>query len=71
MGFVKRGAAYFALICEVPNLMDGFDSQKYHAFQQQNARTFKGYMESEQKKQFPWVVAAFPSKAWAKRVFPG
>lgn len=70
MDYVKRGAANLALISEDPDLMDGIDSQKSQAFQQQNARAFKGYMESVQKNQFPWVVAAFPSKAWAKRVYP-
>lgn len=70
MDYVKRGAANLALISEDPDLMDGIDSQKLQAFQQQNARAFKGYMESVQKNQFPWVVAAFPSKAWAERVYP-
>ncbi|HHC5920638.1 TPA: aminopeptidase [Staphylococcus aureus] len=70
MDYVKRGADNLALISEDPDLMDGIDSQKLQAFQQQNARAFKGYMESVQKNQFPWVVAAFPSKAWAKRVYP-
>lgn len=70
MDYVKRGAANLALISEDPDLMDGIDSQKLQAFQQQNARAFKGYMESVQKNQFPWVVAAFPSKSWAKRVYP-
>ncbi|HCZ1999504.1 TPA: aminopeptidase [Staphylococcus aureus] len=70
MDYVKRGAANLALISEDLDLMDGIDSQKLQAFQQQNARAFKGYMESVQKNQFPWVVAAFPSKAWAKRVYP-
>lgn len=70
MDYVKRGAANLALISEDPDLMDGIDSQKLQAFQQQNARAFKGYMESVQKNQFPWVVAASPSKAWAKRVYP-
>lgn len=70
MDYVKRGAANLALISEDPDLMDGIDSQKLQAFQQQNARAFKGYMESVQKNQFPWVVAAFPSEAWAKRVYP-
>lgn len=70
MDYVKRGAANLALISEDPDLMDGIDSQKLQAFQQQNARAFKGYMESVQKNQFPWVVAAFPSKDWAKRVYP-
>ena len=27
-------------------------------------------MEASQKNQFPWCVAAFPSKAWAARVYP-
>ncbi|HGO3142855.1 TPA: aminopeptidase [Staphylococcus aureus] len=70
MDYVKRGAANLALISEDPDLMDGIDSQKLQAFQQQNARAFKGYMESVQRNQFPWVVAVFPSKAWAKRVYP-
>ncbi len=47
---LKRGAANLALISEDPDLMDGIDSQKLQAFQQQNAR--KGYMESVQN-QFP------------------
>ena len=38
--------------------MDGIDSQKLQAFQQQNARAFKGYMESVQKS-ISMVVAAF------------
>lgn len=70
MDYVKRGVANLALISEDPDLMDGIDSQKLQAFQQQNARAFKGYMESVQRNQFPWVVVAFPSKAWAKRVYP-
>ncbi len=57
-------ALLIILISEDPDLMDGIDSQKLQAFQQQNARAFKGYMESVQKNQFPWVVAAFPSKSW-------
>ncbi|HDF1233950.1 TPA: aminopeptidase [Staphylococcus aureus] len=70
MDYVKRGAANLALISEDPDLMNGIDSKKLQAFQQQNSRAFKGYMERVQKNQFAWVVAAFPSKAWAKRVYP-
>ncbi|WP_375794096.1 aminopeptidase, partial [Staphylococcus aureus] len=70
MDYVKRGAANLALISEDPDLMNGIDSKKLQAFQQQNSRAFKGYMERVQKNQFPWVVAAFPSRAWAQRVYP-
>lgn len=34
------------------------------------SQAFKGYMEGSQKNKFPWVVAAFPSKDWARRVYP-
>ena len=27
-------------------------------------------MEASQKNEFPWCVAAYPSKAWAKKVYP-
>ncbi len=38
MDYVKRGAANLALISEDPDLMDGIDSQKLQAFQQQRTR---------------------------------
>ncbi|EHJ07548.1 aminopeptidase [Staphylococcus simiae] len=70
MDYVSRGAANLALISEDPYLMEGIDSNKLQAAQQQYSSAYKGYMEGVQKNAFPWVVAAFPSKAWAHRVYP-
>ncbi|MDQ7157642.1 aminopeptidase [Staphylococcus warneri] len=70
MDFVKRGAANLAVLTEDPDLLSGIDASKLKAYQLQYSKAYKGYMEASQKNQFPWVVAAFPSKAWAQRVYP-
>ncbi|MEJ7461215.1 aminopeptidase [Staphylococcus warneri] len=70
MDFVKRGAANLAILTEDPDLLSGIDASKLKAYQLQYSKAYKGYMEASQKNQLPWVVAAFPSKAWAQRVYP-
>lgn len=70
MDYVKRGAANLALLTEDPDLLNGIDSEKLNVSQLETSKAFKSYMEASQKNQFPWVVAAFPSKDWAKRVYP-
>ncbi len=70
MDFVKTGAANLAILTEDPDLLSGIDASKLKAYQLQYSKAYKGYMEASQKNQFPWVVAAFPSKAWAQRVYP-
>lgn len=70
MDYANRGAANLALITQDPDLLNGIESDKLATFQRQYATAYKGYMEASQKNQFPWCVAAFPSKAWAARVYP-
>ena len=70
MDYMKRGAANLALLTDDPDLLNGIDSEKIAAFQQQYGKAYKDYMEATQKNEFPWCVAAFPSKAWAQRVYP-
>lgn len=70
MDYVKRSAANLALITQDPDLLNGIDSEKLSTYQRQYSTAYKGYMEASQKNQFPWCVAAFPSKAWAQRVYP-
>lgn len=70
MDYVKRGAANLALITQDPDLLNGIDSEKLSTYQRQYSTAYKGYMEASQKNQFPWCVAAYPSKAWAQRVYP-
>ena len=70
MDYANRGAANLALLSGDPNLLNGIDPEKLKANQISYSQAFKGYMEGSQKNRFPWVVAAFPSKDWARRVYP-
>ncbi|WP_418128816.1 aminopeptidase [Staphylococcus sp. HKU1] len=70
MDYVKRGAANLAIITQDPDLLSGIDADKLATFQREYSLAYKDYMEASQKNQFPWCVAAFPSKAWAARVYP-
>ena len=69
LDYVKRGAANLALIAEDPDLLNGIDVNKLKAYQAQYSKGFKPYMEASQKS-VPWVVAAFPTRDWARRVYP-
>ena len=70
LDYVNRGAANLALIAEDPELLSGIDAHKLKAYQTVYSKGFKPYMEASQKNQFPWVVAAFPTRDWAHRVYP-
>lgn len=70
MDFVDRNAAQLALITQDPDLLNGIESQKLSAYKREYGKAYKGYMQASQTNQFPWCVAAFPSKNWAKRVYP-
>ncbi|AJC95675.1 aminopeptidase [Staphylococcus hyicus] len=70
MDYVQRGACSLALITEDPDLLNGIDSEKLKAAQIQRSKAFKPYMMASQKNEFPWLVACYPSKAWAQRVYP-
>ena len=69
LDYVKRGAANLALIAEDPDLLNGIDVNKLKAYQAQYSKGFKPYMEASQKS-VPMVVAAFPTRDWARRVYP-
>lgn len=70
MDYANRGASNLALITEDPNLLNGIDTNKLKAAQLNHSHAFKPYMVESQKNAFPWIVACYPSEAWAQRVYP-
>ncbi|MCS4487291.1 aminopeptidase [Staphylococcus americanisciuri] len=70
MDYASRGASNLALLTEDPDLLNGIDAQKIKATQLRYGQAFKPYMILPQKNAFPWLVAAYPSVDWAKRVYP-
>ena len=69
LDYVNRGAANLALIAEDPELLNGIDAQKLKAYQTVYSKDLN-HIWKQVKNQFPWVVAAFPTRDWARRVYP-
>lgn len=52
-----------------PDLLRGISQEKIRAVHSARAKAFKPYRDQMDNKH-PWVIAAAPSKAWAKKIFP-
>ena len=70
MDYANDYAAQLALISSSPENLKDADSDKVSANMKAYGTAFKDYMKMMQSDQFSWTVAAYPSKAWAKLVFP-
>lgn len=70
MDYANDYAAQLALISSSPENLKDADPKKVSANMKAYGRAFKDYMKMMQSDQFSWTVAAYPSTAWAKLVFP-
>ncbi|MGK0576727.1 aminopeptidase [Macrococcus capreoli] len=70
MDYAKDYAAQLALISSSPENLKNADPAKVSAYMKAYGAGFKEYMKMMQSDQFSWTVAAYPSPAWAKLVFP-
>ena len=58
------------IISEAPDALAGIDRKKYDAVRAYTYKKYKKYLDMAEGME-KWCVAAFPSLAWAKAVFPG
>lgn len=58
------------ILSDDPDIMKGMDLGKIQKAQQAVGNVLKKYRDALEGKQ-QWVIAAAPSEAWAKKVFPG
>ena len=70
MDYARDYAAQLALISSSPENLKDADPAKVAANMKAYGAGFKEYMKMMQSDQFSWTVAAYPSPAWAKLVFP-
>lgn len=52
-----------------PDALSGISQEKIRAVREARAKAFKPYRDAMDNRH-PWVIAAAPSRAWAKKVFP-
>lgn len=62
---------FVAIVSDDPDLLSGCDSGKVSAATRASAMAFKRWRDGELSNEFHWTIAAYPSAAWARKVFPG
>lgn len=67
--YAKKKASFIMLESEIPHLMDDIDPKKIGLAAKLKRSTKPLYRHLQQKCQLSWVIAAYPSQAWAKDLF--
>ncbi len=68
--YAKKGAAFVMLASETPGLMEDIDPKKLSDLTIYAYETRKEFDELRDKTMVPWCIAAVPTEAWAKQLFP-
>ena len=68
--YAKKDAAFLMLASETPGLMKDVDPKKMSAMTKYAQETRRGFDARRDKSELAWCIAAVPTTAWAKELFP-
>ena len=68
--YAKKNAAFLMLASETPGLMKDIDSKKLTEMAKYSLETRREFDDLRDKAKVAWCIAAVPTKAWAKVLFP-
>lgn len=68
--YAKKGAAFLMLVGEMPGLMKDIDPKKANELTMHAFKTRKEFDDLRDESKVPWCIAAVPTLAWAKEIFP-
>ncbi len=68
--YARNGGAFVMLASETPGLMKDIDQKKLSDITMYAFETRKEFDDLRDKSIVPWCIAAVPTEAWAKEVFP-
>ena len=68
--YSKKKAAFLMLASETPGLMKDVDAKKVSEMTMYSLQTRKHFNDSRDKSLLAWCIAAVPTTAWAKELFP-
>lgn len=54
-----------------PQLLQGVDSKRIQAWRRVSGNSLRAYYDAMTAGQFQWAIGAYPTAAWAQKVFPG
>lgn len=66
----EEGAAFLSITSSDPEAFKGVDSDRLSRWNITASAALKEYYEKAMANQIRWCIAAIPSEAWAKKVFP-
>ena len=68
--YARKGGAFISIAGGDPEAFKGVDGAKMLAFSRAMNKASEEFHELMDKAVFPWCVVAYPSFAWAKKMFP-
>ncbi len=68
--YAEKDAAFLMLSSETPGLMKDIDSEKMSALTKYSFETRKKFDAKRDKSELAWCIAAVPTEAWAKELYP-
>lgn len=66
----ENGAATLAVVADNPDALKGIDPQRIATYQKTRSETLTKYREMQMSDKVSWSIVAYPSQAWADKVFP-
>lgn len=70
MFYSDERAGFLSITSSSPELLKGIESEKLQKMQIAQGKAFKDFSERIQSDYHSWCVAGYPSKEWAKLVYP-
>lgn len=68
--YLDNNVVFIHILSSSPNLLAGIDAKKLGAFAKNMGEAFKYYRSRVMNDINSWTIASYPSKDWAKLVFP-
>ncbi len=69
--YIDEKVAYLSVLSEDPEILKGIDPEKVAAARRARSKALAEFREYTSSNKIRWCIAAYPEKAWAKKMFPG
>lgn len=70
LSYAREGAAFITIDAKDPELMKDVNPERISTSSKVRSSALKEYANRKMSGKNSWCIAAFPTKAWAKKVFP-
>lgn len=69
--YAAQGAAFLTIMATDPDIMKGVDPSRISRQAKARGIALEAYRSAQMSNRHCWCVASVPTKAWARKVFPG